>query len=490
MRFFWKLFFSFWLVVSLVGGGFFWGGHHLRGLLEPLFDAHLEALMKQRREVANLIVHQGIAATRHHFITTPGLEEILVLDRNHQDILDRPVPGPFRRNRPEWGFRPPPPPPDEAGPDRFGSPPDEGFPQTFRPPPPGPREPPLHRSLGVTDPDGHPYRILFSRLTSPLALLLREYPLLPVLPLLISGIVVFPLARHFTRPVGLLRGAALRLADGDLTARAPVARRLVSDELDDLSRDFNFMAERLETLFHGQKRLLQDVSHELRSPLARMRVALGLIEQGNGGMDEAREEAMQRLAREMERLDSLIGQVIRVSRPEQPERMPRDTLIDLGALAEQVVEDARFEHGLESPVLASQLLEPALLWADGESLHSAVENVVRNAMRHAPRNTEVTLLLSRHGAWVRIQVRDQGPGVPEADLPRITEPFFRVGEARDRASGGHGLGLAIAARAIRDHQGRLTVRNRAEGGLEVEIDLPVEPLPPWDEEMERGAGAG
>ncbi|MBF0164535.1 MAG: HAMP domain-containing protein [Magnetococcales bacterium] len=342
----------------------------------------------------------------------------------------------------------------------------------------------------MTDPDGNPYRLIFSRQTSPWTLLLREYPLLPLLLLLISGVVVFPLARHFTRPVGLLRGAALRLADGDLTARAPMARRLVSDELDDLAGDFNFMAARLETLFHGQKRLLQDVSHELRSPLARMRVALGLIEQKNDGLDEEHEEALQRLARELERLDGLIGQVIRVSRPEQPEQMPRDTLIDLGALAEQVVEDARFEHGVESPVLASQLLEPALLWADGEALHSAVENVVRNAMRHAPRDSEVTLLLSRHGAWVRILVQDHGPGVPEADLPRIIEPFFRVEEARDRASGGHGLGLAIAARAIRDHKGKLTVRNRAAGGLEVEIDLPVEPLPPWEEEMERDSNAG
>ncbi|MBF0417939.1 MAG: HAMP domain-containing protein [Magnetococcales bacterium] len=478
MRLFWKLFFSFWLVVSLVGGGFFWGGHHLRGLLEPLFDAHIEALMHKRSEVANLIVNQGISATRLHMNTTPGFEEILVLDLNHQEILGRPIPGHYHPPRHEREFRPPPPPP-----------PDEGFPEGFRPPPPGPREPSLHRTIHVTDPDGKPYRILFSRQTSPLTLLLREYPFLPVLLIVISGLVVFPLARHFTRPVRLLRGTALRLADGDLTARAPVAHRLVSDELDDLSKDFNFMAERLQSLFHGQKRLLQDVSHELRSPLARMRVALGLIEQEGNGATPEHEEAIHRLTRELERLDGLIGQVLRLSRPEQPEQMPRDTLIDLGALVEQVVEDARFEHGLESPVLLSQLLEPALLWADGEALHSAVENVVRNAMRHAPRDTEVSLLITRSGKSVRILVQDRGPGVPEADLPRITEPFFRVGEARDRASGGHGLGLAIAARAVRDHQGALTARNRRDGGLEVEISLPVAPLPPWDEEPDRGKSA-
>ncbi|MBF0213429.1 MAG: HAMP domain-containing protein [Magnetococcales bacterium] len=304
--------------------------------------------------------------------------------------------------------------------------------------------------------------------------------------MLISGVVVFPLARHFTGPLRRLQGATLRLAEGDLTTRAPTPHRIISDELDDLARDFNFMAQRLEMLFHSQKRLLRDVSHELRSPLARMRVALGLAEQESS---ELQAEHWERLSLELDRLDALIGQIIRVSRPEEPNQVPKDTLVDLGALVEAVIADARFENSGSDSSLIIQRQDPALMWADGAAIHSAVENVVRNAMRHTPAGAQVTLQLLRQGEKAHIVVQDGGPGVPEGDLPRITEPFFRVDESRDRVSGGHGLGLAIATCAVRDHGGELVARNRATGGLEVEIILPVEPISGWEETEQEPHGA-
>ncbi|MBF0190809.1 MAG: HAMP domain-containing protein [Magnetococcales bacterium] len=462
MRFFLKLFLSFWLVVSVLGGMFFWGGHHLRDHLDPLLEANMERMMSKRRQVATLLETQGLAATRSLLENDRETDDIIVFERADQDILGRPLPGHLSRPRPEPGHdnRPPP--------------------FSMGRPGPGPHhEPPPHIPLETRDPEGHAYRVALGPMRSPWSMAWREYPFFPVVVLVISGMVVFPLARHFTRPLRYLQGATLRLAEGDLTTRAPGMRRLFSDELDDLGQDFNFMAQRLEVLFHGQKRLLRDVSHELRSPLARMRVALGLAEQESSGV---RGEHWQRLNLELDRLDTLIGQIIRLSRPEAPDQVPKESLVDLGALVEAVVADARFESGGEESPLTILGLDPAMLWADGGAIHSAVENVVRNAMRHSPPGVGITLQLIRRGTTAHILVKDAGPGVPEADLPRLTEPFFRVGEARDRLSGGHGLGLAIATSAVRDHKGELSVRNRPEGGLEVEITLPVEPMPAWENE--------
>ncbi|MBF0626719.1 MAG: HAMP domain-containing protein [Magnetococcales bacterium] len=500
MRFFLKLFLSFWLVVSLLGGGFFWSGHQVRDLIEPLMEAHLDEVLKKRLEVVALLENQGKAATRNFLENHTGFDEILVYEQPDRDILDRPLPDYMTRpgppHPPDHPNRQPPPPGFRGGPAMpgpFGAyaphPPHDAPPPHGAPPPPegsafpggGMRVRPPHVPIEVKDQDGNTYRVAITRMISPGLLAWQKYPFFPFVVLLISGAVVFPLARHFTRPLRRLQGATLRLAEGELTTRAPVPRRILSDELDDLARDFNFMAERLEALFHGQKRLLRDVSHELRSPLARMRVALGLAEQENSGV---RGEYWQRVNLELDRIDTLIGQIIRVSRPEAPDQVPKDVLVDLAALVETVIADARFESSDRAISLLIGRLDPVMLWADGGALHSAVENVVRNALRHAPKGSEVQIQLVRHEDQARILVQDQGPGVPAADLPRITEPFFRGNDAGERTngSGGHGLGLAIAACALRDHGGTFLARNRPAGGLEVEMTLPVPAMPHWEEE--------
>ncbi|MBF0309520.1 MAG: HAMP domain-containing protein [Magnetococcales bacterium] len=459
MRFFLKLFLTFWAAVLFLGGGLFWGGHTLRDFLDPLLEQHLLKTITERRTLVNLLREHGIATTRTHLEKSPFREELFVLDASGEDLSGRTPPAYLRHAPVDSGLPLPPPP----------------FLKGFTLPP---NEPPPHMSLPVDDPEGNHYRVAMTRIPHPWSMLLREYPLFPLAVFLFSGLVVFLLARHFTKPLQRLQYTALRLAEGDLTTRTPAGSRLIPDELDDLARDFNFMAQRLEEQFHRQKRLLRDVSHELRSPLARMRVALGLAEQEG----EARIDHLQRLALELERLDELIEQIIRVSRPEESGPVRKESLVDLGALVASVVADARFETGGPVDRIALSVEETAFLWADGKRLHSAVENIVRNALRHSPAGAEIAVALSVGDRRARLRVTDAGPGVPEKDLPRLMEPFFRVEEDRDRGSGGYGLGLAIAARAVRDHGGEITARNRPKGGLEVEITLPVETMPPLADE--------
>ncbi|MEO5351643.1 MAG: ATP-binding protein [Magnetococcus sp. XQGC-1] len=267
------------------------------------------------------------------------------------------------------------------------------------------------------------------------------------------------------------------MASGDLTARAPLVPGRLPDELHDLERDFNHMAQQLEGMFHAQNRLLRDVSHELRSPLARMRVAMGLMEQSLPEPDEN----LNRMVLELERLDALIGQIIRVARPSIPGDNRRDVLVDLGEMVRSVVADARFELARQENRLLLERVDAVLLWADAVGLRSVIDNVLRNALHHSGRQGSVRVELLSQGERARLEISDQGPGVPEGDLSRIFLPFYRVEEAREGGAGCFGLGLAIAARVVREHGGEIAARNRHEGGLAVTITLPIEKEQPVDE---------
>jgi two-component system sensor histidine kinase CpxA len=299
-----------------------------------------------------------------------------------------------------------------------------------------------------------------------------------------SGLMCYLLAWSLTNPVTRLRKAAQSLAAGDLSARtgAPASGR--RDELAELMRDFDRMAERIEGLVDSQSRLLKDVSHELRSPLARLSVALGLARQ-KAAPEIAPElvSSLNRIELEADRLNQLIQRLLTISRLESGTDGVRKTILSLRELVEQVAHDAEYETpGRGCRVTASdntpaEAADEFMVEADPDLLRSAVENVVRNATRYTAEGTTVEVRLERqraaHGDEIVVRVLDSGPGVPEEALEKIFEPFYRLDDARNRQTGGAGLGLSIADRAVRLHGGQLRASNRNEGGLEIEIRIPA-----------------
>ena len=287
-----------------------------------------------------------------------------------------------------------------------------------------------------------------------------------------AGLVCYGMARYLTAPLIKLRGATRKLAQGELDTRigASVGKR--ADEYGDLAQDFDLMADRMQQLVLSQRRLLGDISHELRSPLSRLTVALELARKSAGG-DAA--GYLSRIETEAERMNQLIGQLLTLSRLESQDPNVPGSPICLDELLQSIIADADFEAAGQKRAVRLVSAERCQVSGSSELLSSAVENVVRNAIRYAPENStvEVSLGLERLGTSGEavIQIRDHGPGVPEASLKHIFEPFYRVDDARDRQSGGTGLGLAIAARAVSLHGGSITARNAPGGGLLVEIRL-------------------
>lgn len=318
---------------------------------------------------------------------------------------------------------------------------------------------------------------------------MHEIPGLGILIAVISsGLVCYLLARSMTNPVTRLRQAAQSLAAGDLSARtgAPAGGR--RGEMVELMRDFDLMAERLQGLVDSQSRLLKDVSHELRSPLARLSVALGLARQRATPEIEG---SLNRIELEADRLNQLIQRLLTISRLESGADGIRKISLSLRELVEQVAHDAEYETAgrrcrvmAEGGVMEDGRPRPSnrdefLVEADPDLLRSAIENVVRNATRYTAEGTTVEVRLQRqngpNGEEMVIRVTDSGPGVPAEALAKIFEPFYRLDDARNRQTGGAGLGLSIADRAIRLHGGQLRASNRKEGGLEVEIRIPAAP---------------
>ena len=301
-----------------------------------------------------------------------------------------------------------------------------------------------------------------------------------------SGLMCYLLAWSMTSPVTRLRKAAQSLAAGDLSARTGAPAKGRRDELSELMRDFDRMAERIEGLVESQSRLLKDVSHELRSPLARLSVALGLARQKAAPEIEG---SLNRIEIEADRLNQLIQRLLTISRLESGTDGLRKTTLSLRELVEEVARDAEYEnHGRACEVTTpadANADDEFLVDGDPDLLRSAIENVVRNATRYTAEGTTVEVRLERQPSAngngnangdaeeIMVRVRDSGPGVPNEALQKIFEPFYRLDDARNRQTGGAGLGLSIADRAIRLHGGQLRASNRSEGGLEVEIRIPA-----------------
>lgn len=298
---------------------------------------------------------------------------------------------------------------------------------------------------------------------------------LRLIAVFITGTVVcYALARYVTAPVVKLRSATHQLADGDLSVRVGSKIGSRRDELADLARDFDSMALRLDSLINGQRRLLGDISHELRSPLARLNVALELARQRSG--PEAK-SAHDRIEREAERLNLLIGQLLTITRLENDVDGITRQRVDLATLVREVASDADFESRVMRRGVRVTGSDECAVHGNPELLRSAVENVVRNAVSYTAQDTEVEVALRRvqssgQGEAV-VTVRDHGPGAPETVLGDLFKPFYRVDDARDRQTGGAGLGLAITDRAVRLHGGIVRAENAVGGGLAVEIRLPL-----------------
>jgi two-component system, OmpR family, sensor histidine kinase CpxA len=293
---------------------------------------------------------------------------------------------------------------------------------------------------------------------------------LPILAVGISGLICFLLTRHITSPLFDLRRGAETIAAGNLTARVPVSLRERRDEIGQLGRDFDRMAERLESLVESHKRLLGDASHELRSPLSRLLVALGLTRKANA---EEVPELLDRIALEAKRLDGLIGQLLTLSRIESGSHGAAASSINLTALVHEVVADADFEARAQSRRVGVIAFEEGMVFGSEELIRSAVENVVRNGIRFAPEGTAVDVSIRRERDRAVVRVRDLGPGVPEAMLMEIFLPFRRVQTTHGIQNDGSGLGLAIAHRAVAANGGKIGARNAPDGGLIVDIEIPL-----------------
>jgi two-component system, OmpR family, sensor histidine kinase CpxA len=286
---------------------------------------------------------------------------------------------------------------------------------------------------------------------------------------LVSGGICYLLTRYLTGPLLSLRSAAGRLAGGELTARAADMKPR-GDEIGELVRDFNFMAARIEALVTSQRQLISDISHELRSPLARVTATLGLARQRLG-----QNVLFDRMERDTERLNEMIGRLLTLARLDMTTTSPELRRTDLKALLSEIIADAQWEAAERNCRVDLVCDRHCDIQADPDLLRSAAENVIRNAIRYTAAGTVVEVKLEcpdgETGDMAIIRVSDRGPGVPAAELANIFRPFYRVADARDRQSGGVGLGLAIAERVARIHGGIARARNRTGGGLEVELSV-------------------
>jgi len=286
--------------------------------------------------------------------------------------------------------------------------------------------------------------------------------------LLVTALLLcWALARYLSSPIGKIRKATQKLADGDLHTHVADEVGNRRDELAALAKDFDVMAERIESLIMSQKRLSRDVSHELRSPLARMNVALEIAKQkSNGEMAPM----LQRIETESMRLNEMISSILTLSKLESGSQDFERRDVNLTDLVERVVEDADFEAEAKGKSVKMVAADHCVVRGSEALLQSAIENVLRNAIRYTKEKTVVEVALKTNGSKVHVQVRDYGNGVPEDELNNLFRPFYRVGEARERRTGGIGLGLAIAEQSIKARKDTINAQNVGDGLL-VEIRL-------------------
>jgi len=447
-RLFWRIFALFWAASVLLIFAIAWitSNNFENEKIPGLGITRLESVLNEHlRNAAHVLRDNGIGALRAMLSQSLdfGRVSIYVLDADKRDLLGREVPQAVIAA------------PDHAVADAQGL---------------GANRMRLRPLVAA---DGSRYTAV-ARFEGPtmLRLLYRHQGPLWVhvgIAMLISAGISLLLAAYITAPLSRIRASARRVARGDLSAHVgdlPFGR---SAEILALASEFDQMTARLRDLVEGQRRLIRDVSHEMRSPLSRLRVALELGRAQVGG-DAAVQ--LDRIEREAERLEEMIAQAIQLSRMETaPPSKVENVALDL--LIADVAGDAAFEAQARPCALHIAQTAPIAVRAEPDLLTSAIENVVRNAVKYTAPESTVSIRLDQIEAQARLRVRDCGPGVAETDCARIFEPYFRTDAARQRSSGGSGLGLAIAKRAVERQGGRIHASNASGGGLEVEILLPL-----------------
>jgi len=437
---FWKIFLWFWLTLILIAAAVSWG----TAIYIQNSDAYQERDLRSRYlnnriELIRQVIYYGGEEAATDILENKRLTSrrttLYVVDEDDKDILDRP----FDLNDAKMV---------------------------------------KHESVESTD--GETYQVYSKqrpRTRSTLTRMLRPFQKSPIIyflwlgiAVLLSGLVCFGLAQYLSRPIRKLQMAAKQLSQGALGTRVSDSIGNRRDEIGDLGQDFDQMAARLQRLINNQKQLLSDISHELRSPLARMQLAVGLARKKLGS-DVSTE--MDRIEQETERLDELVGQSLTLSRLDAGAVYAKDDFIDIGELLESIISNCDFEASEQNKKVELNIEQTWTIQANAELLHRALENIIRNAIRYTEVNTSVVVNLTKQDkTHLKIAIGDQGPGVPEDKISSLFEPFVRLSQARDRDSGGYGLGLAIAKRAIEFHQGEISASNKTDSGLLLEVILP------------------
>lgn len=444
---FWKIFLSFWAAMILITlatallMGMLWESNRL--------EEHLKAVRLHKAETALSIYESGGNAALSRWLQKqkhPKPGAFFLIDENNSDVLGRALPpsvmGLLAGKQPS------------TDPPGFDIQTLEGLNGHYR--------------YIALDP---PERLLRERLRSGHQGLPPRLRIISILvSLLVTGIISYVLARNITSPVRALQRAARKISSGDLKVRVQSLIGKRHDELGQLSADFDRMAEQIERLLLTQRRMLGDISHELRSPLARLLVALELARKSAG---QAASTEHDRIETEANRLEDLIGQVMALVRLQGDQADFNRENISLAELLGQIVQDADFEAQPQDKAVRLKVLADCRVNVNEELIYSALENIVRNALRYTRANSGVEVSLEPEKDAALIRVRDHGVGVAAQAIAHLFEPFYREAQARDRASGGYGLGLAIAERAIHLHNGTISATNAKNGGLVVEIRLPI-----------------
>ena len=444
-----RFFISFWLIIGITIGmaavGGYWYAERLRNAYESF---EVGDVAREASAALASAGREGLKVSLRNYPESGGVR-ILVIERDGTDLLGRHVPrhllSMLRRQR-----RMPPLP--EHGP---------GDPENLR------RARPLTQLVG---PDGSAYTFFLVPFRGG-PFVEHGMPargVLLILALLVSAAMSYLLARTVSRPIGQLRDATREIAEGNLQSRVAKSVIIRRDELGQLGRDFDTMAESLHRSAARQTELSQNVSHELRSPLARLRVALELARQKAGDLPE-----FDRIDTEGERLDELIGQLLSYSRIEAVSDAETAD-VSVNELVSDVVDDVNFEcrsGGAANVSVKAQLGGEKRMRLHAESFRGAIENVLRNSVRHTAADSEVTVTLSTDVGSVTITIEDEGPGVDKSLIDQLFEPFFRT-PASGEDNAGTGLGLAIARRAVELHGGSIKAENRSAGGLKMTIQIP------------------
>jgi len=441
-RLFWKIFFWFWTAMLILTAGVAWTTYEMRDIEgENVMGQAYREFRELSNEAAVVLQQRGLDGLRqwHSDARHRKTMQLFVVGFDGHQHLGQAIPPRIKRF---------------LGP---GMVPPEGY------------TPHWIITRLVQPVNDMPYQIISTfRRPHPLTLLFTPTRILTAL--LISGLVCFWLARHITLPITRLRLATQKLSAGRLDVRVSKKMGRRHDELAALAVDFDRMAEQLQALILSQQRLIRDVSHELRSPLARLQVALELARQrGNGQVDDE----LNRIELEAERLNELIGQVLALARMDTGARELNRQPTDIRQLLETIVDDAHYEAQSNQRHVEMISADAAELDVDVPLLHSAIENIVRNAIKNTAIETTVEVSLKNSGDILTIAIRDHGTGIDENRLEDIFKPFVRLSEARDRDSGGYGLGLAIAERAIKLHGGHIVAENCTDSGLMITVSLPV-----------------